>query len=490
MGSVLYWGKVNPYKMKNNASIVYNFFLVIGDSVSLIIAFVVAYILRVSLSSRVVSQHITSSDYFQAVLVVIPFFILIFALLGLYSNRIHEKRFTEIGKLLVGTFVGILFVISYSYIANVPVFPARLVVLYAFLLAFVLVWLFRTFARGIRRELFNYGVGINNVIIVGDTKLARNLIDSLANTAATGYKVRAVVSSRGGKADPRFVHFKTFAEAVAELGNATHTIIQTELYADGEKNDEILTYAQEHHIAYRFVPGNSELFTGNIDAEVFHSVPVIAVHQTALVGWGRVVKRLFDIIAGGLGLLIASPFMLIIAILIKCTSKGPLFFRHERLTRFDTKVRIYKFRTHKMGYNGLEPEEAFTKMGRPELIKEYRENGDQLDRDPRVTSVGHFLRKYSLDELPQLINVVRGDISLVGPRALVPYELDKYAQKNLILSVKSGLTGLAQVSGRRDISFEERRALDLYYVQNWTFWGDIVILMKTVWIVLRRKGAR
>lgn len=476
--------------MKNNASIIYNFFLIIGDSLALAVAFIVAYVLRVSLDSRAISQQITALDYFQAILVVIPFFLLIFALLGLYSNRIHERRFSEIGKLLVGTFVGILFVISYSYIANTPIFPARLVVLYAFLLAFFFVWLFRTFARGIRRELFNYGLGINNVVIVGDTKLARRLIDSLSNTSATGYRVTALVGSRGGRPSPHYAHYKTFAEAVADLGSGTHTIIQTELFADSEKNDEVVTYAQEHHIAYRFVPGNSELFTGNIDAEVFHGVPVIAVHQTALVGWGRVVKRLFDVAASGLGLVIASPFMLLIAIGIKVSGGGSVFFRQERLSRFDSKVRIYKFRSQYAKYDGTSPEEAFAMMGRPELGSEYRKNGDYLEKDPRVTPFGRFIRKYSLDELPQLVNVFRGDISLVGPRALVPFELEKYAQKNLILSVKSGLTGLAQVSGRRDISFEERRALDLYYVQNWTFWGDIVILIKTAWLVLRHKGAQ
>jgi len=128
-------------------------------------------------------------------------------------------------------------------------------------------------------------------------------------------------------------------------------------------------------------------------------------------------------------------------------------------------------------------------MGRPELARQYRDNGDQLANDPRVTPIGRWLRRTSLDELPQLINVVRGDISLVGPRALVASELEKFAQKNLILSVKSGLTGLAQISGRRDINFAERRKLDLYYVQNWSFWGDVVILMKTVWIVLFHRGA-
>jgi lipopolysaccharide/colanic/teichoic acid biosynthesis glycosyltransferase len=141
-------------------------------------------------------------------------------------------------------------------------------------------------------------------------------------------------------------------------------------------------------------------------------------------------------------------------------------------------------------YSGLEPEEAFAKMGRPELTEAYRTGGDQLPHDPRVTAIGRFIRTFSLDELPQLFNVLRGDISLVGPRALVAYELDRYPKKNLILSVKSGLTGLAQVSGRNDISFEERRALDLYYVQNWSFWGDIVILIKTIWIVLKHTGAR
>jgi exopolysaccharide biosynthesis polyprenyl glycosylphosphotransferase len=477
--------------MKNNASILYNFCLVIGDSIALLLAFIVAFILRVTIDHRALSAQVSALTYFEIIVAIIPFFILIFALLGLYGNRMHEKRFSELGRLFIGCFIGIMFVLSYSYIANVVVFPARLVTFYGLGLAFVFVLLFRTIARGIRRRLFNYGLGINNVLIVGDTKLAHVLIDSLANTAATGYKVRALVGNRQpGRPDTHYAHYKTFAEAVADLDRSTHTIIQTELYADNEKNDEILTYAQNNHIAYRFVPGNNELFTGNIDAEVFHSVPVIAVHQTALVGWGRVVKRLFDLSAGTMALILTSPIMLLVAIAVKLTSGGgSVLFRQERLSRFNSKVRIYKFRSQYAKYDGTTPEEAFAMMGRPELGPEYRRNGDRLENDPRITPVGKFIRKFSLDELPQLINVVRGDISLVGPRALIALELDTYSQKNLILSVKSGITGLAVVSGRRDISFEERRALDLYYVQNWSFWGDIVILIKTVWIVLTHKGA-
>lgn len=129
-------------------------------------------------------------------------------------------------------------------------------------------------------------------------------------------------------------------------------------------------------------------------------------------------------------------------------------------------------------------------MGKPGLIKKYRKNGDKIDDDPRITRLGKFLRATSLDELPQLFNVLKGDISLVGPRALVPGELRHYGDRSLLLSVKSGLTGLAQVSGRRDISFEERRALDIYYIQNWSLGLDMRILFRTIGAVFLRKGAK
>ncbi|HSW37831.1 MAG TPA: sugar transferase [Candidatus Saccharimonadales bacterium] len=478
--------------MRNNASLLYNACLVIGDFLALVVAFVVAYILRVTLSHRALSALVPAHTYLGIFLTLLPFWILIFALLGLYNARIHEQRFSELGRLFVGSFIGILFVIGYSYLTNTPIFPGRLVTVYGFGLAFFLVLLFRTVARGIRRELFGYGIGINNVLLVGDTRVTHELLESLTNTSVTGYRVLGVVGGvkHPPKANADHKVYKSFVEAVGRLRRPLHTIIQTELYADPAKNDEVLTYAQEHHVAYRFVPGNSELFVGNIQVDLFHSIPVIAVHQTALIGWGRVVKRLSDIFLGGALLIIASPFMLLLALIIKLSDGGPVFFRQPRLTRFNTKVNIFKFRSNKMAYNGLPPEEAFTKMGRPELIKEYRQNADFIPNDPRVTRIGHLMRNTKLDELPQLFNVVRGDISLVGPRALVAYELEHFPKKNLILSVKSGLTGLAQISGRRDISFEERRKLDLYYVQNWSFWNDLVILVKTIWIVLLRKGTR
>ena len=477
--------------MKNNFTLIYNFMLVVGDAIALTIAFTAAYILRVSVDHQPISANVHSHTYITILVSLLPFWIAIFGFLNLYSSKVYDKRFSEFGRLLVGSFIGILFVISYSYFTNTVIFPARLVTVYGFGLAAVFVLLSRTTLRGVRRWLFNYGVGINNVLLVGDTATTHQLISSMLPTSVTGFKVIGVV---GGSKHPlaasiSIKQYTSFAQAVTYL-KQIHTIVQTESYANNDSNDEILTYAQENHIAYRSVPGNGELYVGNIEVDLFHGVPVIAVHQTALIGWGRVVKRLMDIILGGTILVISSPVMLTIAFAEMMSGSGSIFFRQVRLTRFDQKFKVFKFRSQYKKYDGTTPEEAFAMMGKPELGKIYRDNGDCLDKDPRITPLGRFIRKYSLDELPQLINVVKGDISLIGPRALVPKELEIYSKRHTILSVKSGLTGLAQVSGRRNINFEERRRLDLYYVQNWSFWGDVVILVKTSWIVLFHKGAK
>jgi exopolysaccharide biosynthesis polyprenyl glycosylphosphotransferase len=478
--------------MKNNATLIYNFMLVIGDAIALTLAFTLAYILRVSISHEPLSANVHANTYISILVSLLPFWLLIFSLLNLYSSRVYDRRFSEFGRLIVGSFIGILFVISYSYITNTAIFPGRLVTVYGFGLAFLFVLVFRTIARGVRRRLFTYGKGINYVLIVGSNKTTTALIDSLVQTEITGYKViGVVVGSKSIDKDLGYKQYSSFVDAISGCSDKQiHTIIQTELYSAGDMNDEILTYAQENHIAYRFVPGNSELFVGNLEVDLFKGIPVIAVHQTALVGWGRIVKRLSDLVLGGIMLIVALPFMLIIAILEMLTGSGTVFFRQTRLTRFNNEFRVFKFRSQYHKYDGTTPEEAFAKMGKPELSKQYRDNGDFLNNDPRITPLGKILRRASLDELPQLLNVVRGDISLIGPRALVPKELEIYKKRHNILSVKSGLTGLAQVSGRRNISFDERRKLDLYYVQNWTFWGDMVILIKTLWIVLFHEGAK
>ncbi len=477
--------------MKNGASIIYNFFLLIGDFFALLIAFTFAYILRVTISHTVVHNPIQSVTYIKVFLVLLPFWLLIFALLGLYSSNIYEKRFSEIARLFVGSFIGMLFIVFWNYLSTQPILPAKLVPIYGFIFAFILLVLFRSISRVVKEVLFVYEKGLTNVLIIGKTSITGELISLLKDSTKTGYNILGIVTSDEiASKFPKIKNYQSFDQAVQEINlKNISSIIQTELYTSEDKNRQILEIAQTNHIGYRFVPGNDELFVGNINVELFRSqIPVIAVHQTALLGWGRVAKRIFDILLSFILIIITLPFTILIAIFIKITSKGQIFFRQTRLTRFDQKFQVYKFRTMNQKYSGLSPEDAFKKMGKESLVEVFRENGDRLKNDPRITTFGRFLRRTSLDELPQLINVLKGDLSLVGPRALVPDELSIYHKKHTILSVKSGLTGLAQVSGRRDISFEERRKLDIYYVQNWSFWFDIVILFKTIRTVINSSG--
>ncbi len=477
--------------MKNNASQTYKIFLLIGDFMALIAAFVGGYILRVSISDAPIAYQVSAATYLNIFLAVTPFWILIFALLGLYTSSIYEKRFTEFGRLFIGSFIGLLFVVFLNFASSEPLFPAKLVPIYGFVLAFLFLVIVRTLIRIIRTELFRAHIGLENVLIAGNNPLTTELIELIHDSRTSGFTIVGIIGSEKTLGTHTAIPaFRNLQEALAHLKRPVHTIIQTELYSNESHNRELLEYAQANHVSYRFVPGNTELFVGNLDVELFRgSVPVIAVSQTALVGWGRVVKRIFDFAVSLLAIVILSPVLLVIALCVKLSDGGPVFLRQMRLTRFNREFRVFKFRTMKQSVNGLLPEEAFAKLGKPELAAEYRANGDFIKADPRITRIGRFLRASSLDELPQLFNILKGDISLVGPRALVPRDLNRYDKRHTILSVKSGMTGLAQVSGRKNISFEERRKLDIYYVQNWSFWLDLTIILKTIRVVLMREGA-
>ena len=475
--------------MKNNASFVYSLCLVILDFLALLGAYVIAYIIRVKIDDRPLIEFIPARSFFSAFLVLSLFWVVIFALLGLYNNYIYENRFKEFGRLVVGSFVGLLFILSVAYVSKEPIFPARLVPLYGFFISLSLLAIFRNLARLIRGWLFNFGIGVNNLLIIGNSKVVDELIQ-LFGHHSSGYNIIGIVGYSGKTYE--FTKFSSLENLTKKIPVSNiHSIIQAEQYTSAAKNNQILEFAQQNHIAYRFIPGNTELFIGNIGVELFRSsIPVVAVSQTALIGWGRIVKRLFDLAFALLLIVVLSPIYVLIYILIYLTDFHNPIFTQKRVTRHNRIFTIYKFRTMKQKYSGMSPESAFNKMGRPELAKIYRDNGDQLKKDPRITWLGHILRITSLDELPQFFNVIKGDISLVGPRALIPEEIKLASNKHQIVSVKSGLTGLAQVSGRKDISFSERRKLDVYYVQNWSFWLDITILFKTLRVIVNGRGAK
>lgn len=195
------------------------------------------------------------------------------------------------------------------------------------------------------------------------------------------------------------------------------------------------------------------------------------------------VKRVFDIVCSLIGLIVLSPVFIIISILIKTTSEGPVFFAHKRVGKGGKTIKIYKFRS--MVTNAEELIKKFT----PEQKAEYEKNF-KLENDPRVTKVGKFMRKTSLDELPQLINILKGDISVVGPRPVMDVETQIYGNyRNMLLSVKPGLTGFWAANGRSHTTYTRRRAMEIYYVKNRSVLLDLKIIFKTFISVFKREGA-
>lgn len=196
------------------------------------------------------------------------------------------------------------------------------------------------------------------------------------------------------------------------------------------------------------------------------------------------VKRFADIICSAIAIILLSPFLIIISIAIKATSKGPVIFVHKRVGKNGKKIGIYKFRS--MVMNAEELIEKFT----PEQKEEFKKNF-KLENDPRITKIGKFLRKTSLDELPQLFNILKGDLSIVGPRPIMEVETKIYGKyKDMLLSVKPGLTGFWAANGRSDTSYKRRRAMEIYYVKNRSLLFDIKIILKTAVSVFKGEGAK
>lgn len=470
----------------------YSLILIIADFIVLLLAFTAAYILRVQYDARPLVSEVGAFDYFFSFLAITPFWILIFAALGLYHANTYNRRLVEWGKIVIGSFIGILLVIGWQYATDSLLFPARLVAVYALIISFLLILITREALRVTRSLLFHFGRGTSRVLIIGDSAATRDIADSLSETHRSGYKIIAIAGPKKvippGLDVVRFSSIEMALDKIKEL--RISTIIQTDLYDSSERNQLILGAAQANHISYSFIPGEAEFYAGKNTVDVFLGYPMISVSQTPLIGWGAIAKQIFDGIVSSLLIILLSPLYLAIIILQAIFNPGPIFYISDRLSQFSKPIGLIKFRSMGAKYGKKDAAIEFREMGRKDLALEYEKNRKVID-DPRITKFGQFLRVTSLDELPQLINVFRGDLSLVGPRPILPQEVKlAKGRTSLLHSVKSGVTGLWQVSGRSNLSFDERIELELFYAQNWTFWLDIKILFKTVAVVLRKKGAK
>lgn len=470
----------------------YSLGLILGDFFVLLAAFTGAYVIRTQFDPRPLVAQIHANEFLAMSLLLIPLWIIVFAFLGLYNSQVYTKRLTEWGRLFIGSLIGILIVLGFSFVIDEPVFPARLVAVYAFLSSFILLVIGREFLRLLRTLLFQIGRGISRVLIIGDSPATKDIATQLSNTPKSGYAVVAIAGPKSVlPTNFKGQHYPNAERALAHLEKQLiSTIIQTDLYDSTERNQRILGATQAQHISYRFIPGEPEFYSGKNTVDVFLGYPVISVYQTPLVGWGVVVKRIFDVLLTSVIMTLLSPLFLTIIVLQKLFNPGPIFYVSKRLSRYSKPFGLLKFRSMNPKYGKKDAAEEFRTMGREDLAEEY-EQTRKVRNDPRITWFGAFLRASSLDEIPQFFNVLKGDLSLVGPRPILPQELKLYKGKNALLhSVKSGVTGLWQVSGRSDLPFEKRVELELYYAQNWSFWLDLKIVLKTIPALVKKSGAR
>ncbi len=345
-------------------------------------------------------------------------------------------------------------------------------------------------ARGVEGLVIAYlrrrGVGIKRVVIVGAGEIGRTVMRTIVARPDLGYRVVGFVDDNPEKGYTDIGRFK----ALGPLDNLPAIL-------DEERPDEvIITLPWMYHrkimgivrecerrgVRPRIVPDLFQMSLTQVNVEDLGGVPLIGVRTVAISKGALLVKRLIDVTVAAVGLVLCAPLFLLIALAIRLDSPGPIIFRQTRVGLRGRHFEMYKFRSMHVGAEEQQDMLADLNEADGPIFK--------IRDDPRLTRVGRILRRLSLDELPQLVNVLRGEMSLVGPRPPIPAEVEKYQEwHKKRLEAPPGMTGLWQVSGRSRLSFDEMVLLDIYYIENWSLWLDFKILMRTIPKVLLGEGA-
>lgn len=456
----------------------FTFLLVPLDCLMIFLSFLLAYWWR---SHQEVIYMWPLVDYLQFILALLPFWVIIFTLAGLYRPVRYRGFLDQFASIFLSVSSGIMLVVGWIFLSR-TFFFSRLVLIYAWVLTLLLVIVARWLIKQLQIYLYKFGIGARRLIIIGNGNKSVGLVRIIRATRGLGYKIIGFVLTPNDKAlkDKNILVLGNLSEFEKIIQkHPADEVILTDPNLSENKTSQLIDICQEKHLVFKQTPNIFHVKAANAEISALSSIPIIEFHHTPLEGWGKILKRIVDIIGSFIGLVILSPLFLFAAIVIKIVSPGPVIFKQQRVREDGSVFAFYKFRTM---YCGAEKEHQ-------DYMKKYGVMF-KLEKDPRVIPLGDFLRKSSIDELPQLYNVLRGDMSLVGPRPPMPEEVKYYSRwQKKRLGVKPGITGLWQVSGRSDVNFDNWVKLDVYYVENWSLWLDLKILLKTFWIVLVRKGA-
>jgi exopolysaccharide biosynthesis polyprenyl glycosylphosphotransferase len=463
--------------------------MAIIDVVLINVAMAIAYWIRYDLQWFAAVDEAYSVPYSAFVPVSIALTLLllgIYKLGGVYNPPRGASWFDEVYRLLTGTATGIILIVFVIVLLFRPLFYSRLIFFYAGLLIVVLLSAVRLGKRMLRSYLRRRGLGVDRLLIVGAGEVGRTVMRNIVAHPSLGYHVVGFVDDDPEKGSTKIGRFEALGNTaniprlVKEL--AIDEVIVTLPWMYHRKIVSIIAQCERERVRVRIVPDIFQMTLSHLDVEDLGGVPMIGVREISFGSGARLFKRVMDVAISLVGLIVLFPLFVIIAIVIRIDSPGPVLFRQVRVGKNEQLFPCIKFRSMR---EGAEEEK--------ERLLDWNEADGPLFKirnDPRVTPVGHFLRRASLDELPQLLNVLMGHMSLIGPRPAPPSEVQGYQTwHKRRLEVAPGMTGLWQVSGRSELTFDEMVLLDLYYIENWSPFLDVQILLRTLPKVILGEGA-
>ncbi len=460
---------------------------VLSDAAAIFAAFELSYYIRFYSSFQnifPVTKGIPDIyGYNEFALMVIPIWLIIFQARKLYRLKRTVFILDELFAIIKCLSIGILFAMSLVFILKAEFPYSRLVFLLIWINSVILITIGRYLILKLEKTLYNKNIGVNTVAIVGSNEMAEKIYDKFSADKFAGLNVVGYFSVKedniSGKTDMLkgrnyLGNFKMIPGKIKEL--ELEKILISLPSGEHEVIYDLIKICEGINVEFMYAPDFMDMMTSRLRIEEVNGIPFIKLKSLPMNIWNRMIKRAFDLIVSSLLLLILSPVMLLIAVLVKITSHGPLFYKQERVGLDGQKFLMLKFRSMKV---------------------DAEQKGPQMTTrdDDRYTPLGKTLRKYSLDELPQFINVLIGNMSIVGPRPEREFfintmkdSIQKYLERH---RVKCGITGWAQVNGLRgtDTSLQTRIDYDIYYIENWSIAFDIKIIFKTIKEVLFSKEA-
>lgn len=455
------------------------------DFVLIILAGFLSYQIRISgfaVEARPILDSLNNNWYNGFVLVFASITIIILAFSGMYITRRTRTIVSEFYKILSAVSTTILIIILYYFFYSRDIFTSRFLIISIWALSIVLLLLGRVTLHLIQDYIIRkYKWGIHRVaIIAGHNISGKLLLEALNTKSGSGYQIIATQKDLDLKNLRHLIITKQIDEVI---------LADTQL--EQEKLIKINYLCEEYKIDFQYVPNIFDMYT-QVEVKNLSGVLLFRVKRTTLEGWGSIYKRVFDIIVASLAIIILSPIYILTIIAIKLDSPGAILYKNKRVGVAKKIFEVYKFRSMYQDMCTDESNTASIELEQKLLADKNTKSGPlyKIKDDPRVTKIGKFIRKTSIDELPQLLNVLQGTMSLVGPRPHQPREVDKYKQHHKkVLTIKPGITGMAQVNGRSDLSFEEEVLYDTFYIENWSIWLDIIILLKTPWAIIAPRKA-